>query len=105
MARSSKALTYPELASAPLSETLKFELMTLIREKLLQSQLTQNELGLQLGITQSRISNLMRYRLQDFSLDFLVDLARQLGQTVSLGVAEGGSTGSLGSLCCSPRDR
>lgn len=102
MARSSKPLTYPEMASAPLSDKLKFGLMTLIREKLLQSQLTQKELGLKLGITQSRISNLMRYRLQDFSLDFLVDLARQLGQSISLEVS---STFPTGSPCYSPQDR
>lgn len=102
MARSSKPLTYPEMASAPLSDKLKFELMTLIREKLLQSQLTQKELGLKLGITQSRISNLMRYRLQDFSLDFLVDLAGQLDLNLSL---EATGTTFKELPCCSPQDR
>ncbi len=62
--------------------------MTSIRERLQKSNQTQNEIASQLGITQSRVSNLIRYRLQDFSLDTLVDLSYKLGVNVEMVLSE-----------------
>lgn len=46
---------------------------------------SQTVLGQKLKITQPRVSALLAGKLQDFSLDMLVDLAARLGVKIRLG--------------------
>lgn len=48
---------------------------------------TQAEAGRRCGLTQPRMSDLMRGRVSRFSLDALVDIAARLGLRVTLAVA------------------
>jgi predicted XRE-type DNA-binding protein len=61
------------------SMKLRAELAIEIIERLRQRKLTQAKAAALLGVTQPRISDLMRGRLDLFSLDVLVDMADQVG--------------------------
>lgn len=47
-------------------------------------KLTQSRAAVLLGVTQPRVSDLMRGRLELFSLDTLVDMARRVGFEVGI---------------------
>ena len=53
------------------------------------SGLTQNQAARQLGITQPRLSDLMRGRIDKFSLDALVNMTGAAGLEVSVSVTVG----------------
>src|SRR5260221_14669819 len=63
---------------------LRSDLMFELGAELRRQKKTQKELGVLLGIGQSRVSDLMKGKARLFSLDMLVTLAEKLGMPVSL---------------------
>jgi predicted XRE-type DNA-binding protein len=61
------------------SMKLRAELANEIIEKMRERKLTQGKAADLIGVTQPRISDLMRGRLNLFSLDTLVDMADRVG--------------------------
>ena len=58
---------------------LRVELIVQLRETLNQQGLTQAEAAKQLGVTQPRVSALLRGTWKDFSMDMLLTFAARLG--------------------------
>ena len=67
--------------------TMRAELMARVRETLIERGWTQAEAAGHLGISQSRVSDLVRGKWDKFSLDMLVTLAERAGRHVTLAVA------------------
>lgn len=65
---------------------MRAELMARCRETIASAGWTQTEAAAHLGITQSRVSDLMRGKRDKFSLDMLVTLATRAGRRVSVAV-------------------
>lgn len=65
---------------------LRAELMARLRETLAERGWTQTEAAEQLGISQPRVSDLVRARHDKFSLDMLVRLTARAGGRVELAV-------------------
>ena len=61
---------------------VRSELMDKISELIAANDWTQVEAAAQCGLTQPRISDLLRGRISRFSLDALVNIAAALGQRV-----------------------
>ena len=61
-------------------------LMTALRDHIHKARWTQAEAARRLGVTQPRISTLMRGRLSLFSLDTLVEMATAAGLRVEIKV-------------------
>lgn len=72
---------------APLSQALRRAVLDAVAARIARLGLTQAETGRLLGISQPRVSALLRGRCELFSLDTLVDLAARLGLTVRIEVA------------------
>ena len=68
------------------SMKVRSELMIAIRETVDGWKLTQAEAARRLGVTQPRMSDLLRGRIDKFSLDALVNLASQAGLAVRVEV-------------------
>jgi predicted XRE-type DNA-binding protein len=66
-------------ASEAASMKLRAELANEIIERLRACKLTQAKAAELIGVTQPRVSDLMRGRLNLFSLDSLVDIADRIG--------------------------
>jgi predicted XRE-type DNA-binding protein len=66
-------------AAEAASMKLRAELANEVIEQLRANKLTQSKAAELLGVTQPRISDLMRGRLDLFSLDSLVDMADKIG--------------------------
>ncbi len=66
---------------------LRSELLMAISQKILDEGLNQTEAAKQLDITQPRVSELLKGKINHFRLDSLVNMAHRLGLTVSLKVA------------------
>lgn len=66
---------------------MRAELMGRLRETIVERGWTQMEAARQLGIGQSRVSDLVRGKWDKFSLDMLVTLAERAGRHVTLAVA------------------
>ena len=66
---------------------MRAELMGRLRETIVERGWTQREAARQLGIGQSRVSDLVRGKWDKFSLDMLVTLAERAGRHVTLAVA------------------
>ena len=64
--------------------TLRAQLMVALRKLIEQRGWTQAEAAAELGVTQSRVSDLVRGKHDKFSLDMLVTLAARAGRTVKL---------------------
>jgi predicted XRE-type DNA-binding protein len=64
--------------------TMRAELMAGLRETITSKGWTQVEAAAQLGIGQSRVSDLVRGKRDKFSLDMLVTLATRAGRKVVL---------------------
>jgi predicted XRE-type DNA-binding protein len=81
---------FDAIADSP-EEALNMKLRTaLIREihiKVAATGWTQKKTAHQLGITQPRVSDLLRGKLSKFSLDALVNMLARLGSEVELKVA------------------
>ena len=58
---------------------LRVELIVQLRETLNQQGLTQAEAAKQLGVTQPRVSALLKGTWKDFSIDMLLTIAARLG--------------------------
>lgn len=67
---------------------LRADLMAQLRLLINAKGWTQTEAAKRLGIGQSRVSDLMRGKLDKFSLDMLVMLAARAGKHVRLELAE-----------------
>jgi len=67
--------------------TLRAELMVALRKLIATKGWTQAEAAEELGVTQSRVSDLVRGKHERFSLDMLVTLAARAGRTVELRLA------------------
>ena len=65
---------------------LRADLMIAIERYLRSSGLSQTEAARKFGITQPRLSDLARHRIERFSLDALVNLASKAGLNVRLTV-------------------
>ena len=65
---------------------LRADLMIAIQRSIRQSGLSQTDAAKKLGITQPRLSDLFRHRIERFSLDALVNLAAKAGLTVQMRV-------------------
>jgi len=65
---------------------LRADLMIAIQRFIRKSGLSQTEAAKRLGITQPRMSDLYRHRIDRFSLDALVALAARAGLTVRMTV-------------------
>ena len=63
---------------------MRSKLMNDLRKHIEQNQLTQKQAAVQLGIGQSRVSDLMRGHWQKFSLEMLITLEARMGRTVRL---------------------
>lgn len=65
---------------------LRSDLMIAIQRFIRQAGLSQTEAAKRLGITQPRMSDLYRHRIERFSLDALVALAARAGLSVRMTV-------------------
>ena len=75
--------TQPEAASM----TMRSRLLIAIEQNVRAWSVTQTEAASRLGVTQPRLNDLLRGRIQNFSLDALVDLAARAGLSVRLHIA------------------
>lgn len=66
---------------------MRAELMAALRQLIEQRGWTQAAAARELGVSQSRISDLVRGKWQAFSLDMLVTLAERAGCHVRLAIA------------------
>lgn len=66
---------------------MRAKLMNDLREFISSSGMSQTEAAKRLGITQSRVSDLMRGKWDKFSLEMLVSLEARLGRKVTLDFA------------------
>jgi predicted XRE-type DNA-binding protein len=64
------------------------ELMIALRTKIEGWKLNQTEAAARLGLTQPRLNDLMRGRIDKFSLDALINLARPAGLAVRLQIKD-----------------
>lgn len=65
---------------------LRADLMIAIQRFIRRAGLSQTEAAKKLGVTQPRLSDLYRHRIERFSLDALVNLAARAGLTVRVTV-------------------
>lgn len=63
---------------------LRADLMAKLRLWIIDNQLTQTQAALQLGVSQARVSDLMRGKWKKFSLDMLLTLATKIGLHVKI---------------------
>ncbi|MBK9026553.1 MAG: XRE family transcriptional regulator [Propionivibrio sp.] len=86
----SSGSVFADLGFSPEEATIlamRAELMARIRETILDKGWTQAEAAGQLGVGQSRISDLVRGKRDKFSLDMLVTLATRAGRHVELALS------------------
>ena len=77
-------LGYPDAKE----RTLKVELALEVNRALRQSKLTQARAAELLGIVQPHVSDLVRYRLNRFSVERLMQFLTRLGKDVEIRIAE-----------------
>jgi predicted XRE-type DNA-binding protein len=68
------------------SMTMRSELMSAIEDAVKSWNLSQQEAAKKLGITRPRLSDLLRGKINKFSLDMLTTLAHNAGLTVKMSV-------------------
>lgn len=66
------------------SMRLRSELTVVITEKVKSWNLTQKDSAAKLGVTQPRLNDLLRGRINKFSIDTLVNLAVRAGMKVDI---------------------
>lgn len=64
--------------------TMRSDLLIALRNTVEGWSVTQAEAAKRLGVTQPRLNDLLRGRITNFSLDALINLARQAGLSVRL---------------------
>lgn len=67
---------------------LRAELMTVLRERITQNSLSQAQAAKLFGVTQPRISDLMRGKINLFGLDALINMVTAAGLHVEMRIAE-----------------
>ena len=65
---------------------LRSQLMDAIKAYIDHEDLTQEEVAKQLGVTQSRVSELVNGRISKFTIDKLVNMATRVGLTTRITV-------------------
>lgn len=65
---------------------LRSSLMIALKQHLVGSGLSQRQIAKHFGVTQPRVSDLMRGKIDVFALDALVNMAAAAGLRVKLGV-------------------
>ncbi|MGL4603660.1 MAG: helix-turn-helix domain-containing protein [Iodobacter sp.] len=78
---------FADLGFSPEESTLlglRSGLMNELRQVLQEKNWTQQQAATALGVSQARISDLMRGKWEKFSLDMLVTLASRAGRKISL---------------------
>jgi predicted XRE-type DNA-binding protein len=66
------------------SMRIRAELMIALQEHIKNSGLTQAQAAKQIGVTQPRISDLMRGKINLFSLESLIDMITGIGLSIEL---------------------
>jgi predicted XRE-type DNA-binding protein len=66
---------------------MRSNVLIAIEQRVRAWNVTQTEAARRLGVTQPRLNDLLRGRIQNFSLDALVDLAAKAGLSVRLDIA------------------
>lgn len=69
------------------SMTMRSDLMIALQQKVRGWNLTQTEAARRLGVTQPRLNDLLRSKIDKFSLDALIVLAGHAGIKVRLDIA------------------
>lgn len=67
---------------------LRADLMIAIQRHVTRAGLSQTQAAKKLGITQPRLSDIFRHRIERFSLDALVNIAARAGMRVELKVKQ-----------------
>ena len=67
---------------------LRSALMMALQEHFAQNKLSQSQIAKLLGVTQPRVSDLMRGKIDIFGLDTLVNMASNAGLQLELRVSE-----------------
>lgn len=91
MERQSFANVWDALENTPAEAanmSMRSALLIAIEQKVRDWNVTQTEAASRLGITQPRLSDLLRGRIANFSLDALVELAGKVGLSVRLDIAD-----------------
>ncbi len=70
--------------AAAANMTMRSDILIALRQRVDRWDITQAEAARRLAITQPRLNDLMRGRIDNFSLDALVNLAKQAGLVVRL---------------------
>ena len=73
---------------------LRSRLMMLLQERIKGERMTQAKAAKALGVTQPRVSELLRGKIDRFALDDLVSMSTHLGLTVELIVTRPAATAS-----------
>jgi predicted XRE-type DNA-binding protein len=63
---------------------MRADLMADLRRLIEEKNLTQDQAALMLGVSQSRVSDLVRGKWEKFSLEMLITLATRAGMRISL---------------------
>jgi predicted XRE-type DNA-binding protein len=67
---------------------LRSKLMMTLKDHIRQARMSQSEAAKLFGVTQPRVSDLMRGKINLFALDTLVNMAKAAGLHVEMQVAE-----------------
>ena len=70
------------------SMTMRSNLMIAVDQRVRGWNITQAEAAHRLGITQPRLNDLLRGKIDKFSLDTLIDLATRAGLSVRIDIAQ-----------------
>lgn len=70
------------------SMKMRSQLLMILQKHLKNSGLTQSKAAKLLGVTQPRISDLMRGKIDLFSLESLIDMVASIGLKVEISVEE-----------------
>jgi predicted XRE-type DNA-binding protein len=91
MERQSFANVWDALEDTPAEAanmSMRSALLIAIEQKVRSWKVTQTEAAARLGLTQPRLSDLLRGRIANFSLDALVELAAKVGLSVRLDIVD-----------------
>lgn len=66
--------------------TMRSSLLIAIEQEVRSWRVTQSDAARRLGLTQPRLSDLLRGRIENFSLDALINLAGRAGLSVRLDI-------------------
>jgi predicted XRE-type DNA-binding protein len=67
--------------------TMRSNLLIALQQKVKSWEVTQTEAARRLGVTQPRLNDLLRSKIDKFSLDMLINLAIHAGISVRLDIA------------------